>query len=374
MWNAIESNNCTNNNPRRAREAPVNPDQLLRNDDAVVFRIAQLFLGERDQGLSPSTIAEQISREYNLRPELTREAIYPMIGEAVRRGFLRLVPPVSQQLAERVRAQYPNLKSSILKVVETAGPHDNAKVATVAAELALGHVSEIIKATNDPVVSVGLGPGRGTLDFCRAFSSLLTGYPEPVKLQLVAMSAGCPANAPEYASISFFNLFPKCLVEGRTVGLFAETLVPQNAFDEIKQRPGVKEAFAAQKGINLVVTSMGDVRDKHDLLMMFLEQSPSGKGRPQTDQWVGNVQYRPYTANGPVVEKGKELRAVTIFELKDLVQAAGEKNRHVILMARQCGICGRTRAQALRPLLTNPNLKVFSTLVMDAATARELLK
>jgi hypothetical protein len=43
-------------------------------------------------------------------------------------------------------------------------------------------------------------------------------------------------------------------------------------------------------------------------------------------------------------------------------------------MARQCGICGRSRAEALRPLLTNPQLKVFSTLVMDAATARELLK
>jgi hypothetical protein len=54
----------------------------------------------------------------------------------------------------------------------------------------------------------------------------------------------------------------------------------------------------------------------------------------------------PYTADGPVVEKGKELRAVTIFELKDLVQAAGEKNRHVILMARQCGICGHRQGTA----------------------------
>jgi hypothetical protein len=43
-------------------------------------------------------------------------------------------------------------------------------------------------------------------------------------------------------------------------------------------------------------------------------------------------------------------------------------------MARQCGICGRSRAEALRPLLTNPQLKAFSNLVMDAATARELLK
>ena len=53
---------------------------------------------------------------------------------------------------------------------------------------------------------------------------------------------------------------------------------------------------------------------------------------------------------------------------------AGQKNKHVILIARQCGMCERTRAEALRPLLTNPGLKVFSTLVLDAATARELLK
>ena len=46
----------------------------------------------------------------------------------------------------------------------------------------------------------------------------------------------------------------------------------------------------------------------------------------------------------------------------------------MILIARQCGMCERTRADALPPLLTNPNLKVFSTLVMDVATARELLE
>jgi hypothetical protein len=72
-------------------------------------------------------------------------------------------------------------------------------------------------------------------------------------------------------------------------------------------------------------------------------------------------------------EKPGDLRAVTLYELEDLVRIAGQKNKHVILIARQCGMCERTRAEALRPLLTNPNLKVFSTLVMDAATAKELL-
>jgi hypothetical protein len=342
-------------------------------DDAVVFRVAQLFIGERDEGLTPTAIAEQVSREFPRQRGLTREAIYPLIGEAVRRGFIKLVPPVNQQLADNVRARYPSLQSCVLSVVETAGPHDNLKASAVAAELALTHLGDILKAKREPVVGLGLGPGRATLDFCRAFGRLLAGCPEAVKLRLVAISAGCPANAPEYASISFFNLFPTHLIEG-TVGLFAETLLPRKDFEEVKQRAGVKEAFAARDSIDLIVTSMGDVQDDDDLLSMFLRQSGRDLDGLRAAGWVGNVQYRPYSATGPVKEKPGDLRAVTLFELEDLVRIASQKNKHVILIARQCGICGRTRAEALQPLLTIPTLKVFSTLVLDAATARDLLK
>jgi len=353
---------------------PVKPDREQRGDDPLVFRVAELFLGGRGAGLSPSDIAAKVSGEFARKPALTREAIYPLIGEAVRRGFLRLVPPVDRQLAEQVSAKYPSLHPGALHVVQTAGPHDNAKVAVVAAELALQHLADVLKTKRGPVVGVGLGPGRATLDFCRAFSSLLAGYPEPVKLKLVAISAGCPANEPEFASISFFNLFPPHVVDSK-VGLFAETLVPLKDFNQIKGRAGVKEAFEAQPDIDLVVTSMGDVRDEHDLLCTFLRQSSKeGVGRLLRRGCIGNVQYRPYTAKGPVEEQPGDLRAVTLYELDGLVQFAGQKNKHVILIARQCGMCKRTRAEALRPLLTNPNLKVFSTLVMDAATARELLQ
>jgi hypothetical protein len=64
----------------------------------------------------------------------------------------------------------------------------------------------------------------------------------------------------------------------------------------------------------------------------------------------------------------------SVFELKDLVELADKRSKAVILMTRQCGICARARADALRALLRNPTLKVFSTLILDAATARELLK
>ena len=110
------------------------PSTESAGDDAVVFRVAQLFLGARGAGLSTSAIAEQVNREFPRQRELTREAVYPLIGEAVQRGFLKLVPPVNQQLADKVSAKYPNLATSALRVVETAGPHDNAKVAVVAAE------------------------------------------------------------------------------------------------------------------------------------------------------------------------------------------------------------------------------------------------
>ena len=160
------------------------------------------------------------------------------------------------------------------------------------------------------------------------------------------------------------------------VGLFAETLVPHEHFERIQQRSGAREAFEAKESIDLVVTSMGDIKDEHDLLGMFLrESSKQDFVRLERHGCIGNVQYRPYSAKGPILDKAGDLRAVTLYELDDLVRIASQKHRHVILIARQCGRCiRRTRAEALLPLLTNPNLKAFSTLVMDAATARELLR
>jgi hypothetical protein len=86
------------------------------------------------------------------------------------------------------------------------------------------------------------------------------------------------------------------------------------------------------------------------------------------------VQYRPFTADGPAPEDPDDLRAVTVFELKDLVEQAKDRNKEVILMARQCFNCPRPRAGTLRALLNNPDLRVFSRLMLDQATAIELLK
>jgi hypothetical protein len=222
-------------------------------------------------------------------------------------------------------------------------------------------------------VGLGLGPGRATLEFCRFLSVRLKLLDEDLRLRLVAITAGCPVRMLEYAPISFLNLFPEHLVESK-LGLFAETLVPAGQFKALCSHTGFKQAFAAKKDIDLVVTGMGDFSDPHDLLSLFLKDSGLDLKLLRRRGRVGNMQYRPFTAEGPAREEPQDLRAVTVFELKDLVDLAVKPDKEVILMARQCGVCARAHAAALNALLSNPSLKVFSRLVLDAATARELLK
>ena len=122
--------------------------------------------------------------------------------------------------------------------------------------------------------------------------------------------------------------------------MFGETLVPTSDLTEILGRPGLKEAYGRRDQIDIVVTAMGDFTDPHDLLKTFLQEA----GVPVGKSWVGNVQYRPYDETGPVSEGPNDLRALTLFDLDDFREMAALKNRHVVLLARQCGLCERTRA------------------------------
>lgn len=359
---------------------PISPVQN-ETRQRLVFRVAQLFLAEREQSKEAARkanrriaehVAERIREEFH-RERFTREMVYDCVYEAIQLGFLVLVPPFDVRLQEALTRKYPHLAQR-LYVVATANHLDNKRVSVAAARIAVECAKELAAklAPGDPL-GLGLGPGRATRDFCEAFGHLITRDPEAPKLDLVAITAGCPAREPEYASISFFNQFDDRIVNQR-VGLFAETLVHTSDLRKIRSRAGAKEAFAARDRIHMVITSMGDMKDPDDLLGLFLAQSRVNIESLLERGWIGNVQYRPYTADGPVRERPSDLRAVTLFELDDLVRMAGRDDKCVILIARQCGKCRRTRATALEPLLREHSpLRVFSHLVMDTATCEELL-
>jgi hypothetical protein len=92
----------------------------------------------------------------------------------------------------------------------------------------------------------------------------------------------------------------------------------------------------------------------------------------EREGWVGDVQYRPYSPRGPI-ESDAQIRAVALFELRELVAHARQPDKHVVLVAGPCPTCGNLRSDALRPLLEQPKLKVWTHLVTDVNSARALL-
>jgi DNA-binding transcriptional regulator LsrR (DeoR family) len=88
--------------------------------------------------------------------------------------------------------------------------------------------------------------------------------------------------------------------------------------------------------------------------------------------WVGDVQFRPYTAEGPLLD-ACPVKAVTLFEIADMVRRIERPEKYVVLLAGPCGECGEPKTDALVPLLTRPSLRLWTHLVTDVQTAASLL-
>ena len=80
----------------------------------------------------------------------------------------------------------------------------------------------------------------------------------------------------------------------------------------------------------------------------------------------------PYPPEPILLERGE--RAVSIFELSDLVRLAAEPNKHVVLIGAPCNRCGRPKDDALLPLLQAERLKIWSHVVMDMEAAHSLVE
>lgn len=350
---------------------------LSDKDTEIAFFVCDLYLnGEKDY--ARQDIVDIVYQERRIR--ITKEQIHRYLEYGRNVGWIRLSPPSHMSLRDELLSRFDlvqrfNVEPGHLHVVNA---YDEAPTSSSAAQSVASRGAEVVmelikqmprsRVTKGSPIRIGLGSGRATRDFCRHFSQLMRSArpSELPPLELVAISSGCPAESPQYAPASFFNLFP---TEGVTfVGLFAETVVRADHVDEIKRRPGVTEAFELRDAIDIVVTAMGDPRDEHDLLTRFMKQS--GVDIPKS--WVGNVQYRPYTADGPWRERDSDLRALTLFEIDDFVAMSRMRDRHVVLLARGCGLCENTRAAALHPLMTA--MKVWSRCVIDLPTAQALVK
>jgi DNA-binding transcriptional regulator LsrR (DeoR family) len=373
--------------PRRGSWHPA------QESDEIVYAICNRFLeqlgqhcsgnakDQNDRRRGAAAAVAAWARKHLGREDLTRERIYPLFWEAVRRQYLLLCPPRESHLASEIRKAFGlgSLPEDAIQVVNVRGPEAARNVSAVAADLTFQLIHRL--RGKKEKVHVGLGAGYSSMMVARRLAQRVYSDLQCPPLVLHAISAGgFFIDQPYKAPVTYFGYFSEVITPVEYVGLFSEPLVSREEYDRVRQNPSVRHSFERAKEIDIVITSFAAAQDEHGMLGQFLKalQQEGTITQAQIDTmvragWVGDVQFRPYSATGPIVEECP-VQVVTLFEIEELVALAQQPNKYVVLIAGPCSECQRLKTDALRPLLTNPRLRLWTHLVMDLATAYDLLR
>ncbi|MGL6194809.1 MAG: hypothetical protein ACRC2T_08310 [Thermoguttaceae bacterium] len=376
-----------------------------RESDELIFAVCDRFFSQLGVSFQPSlgdpeflegdkrgaatAVANWLKDEWG-RPDLTREKIYPLFWEASRRGFLLLQPPFEQQLSDRLRKFYdiPDKHGEII-VVNVSSSSTAEHVTSRAADLIVSLIDKVYaeklantpKGAPLPSVHLGMGAGYAAMLVAKRMAHRVNSGGECPPLVLHAISAGgFLVDEPHKAPTTYFTYFDSSLTSVKYVALFSETVVSNEDYEKLKMNPGIRVPYEQRDDIDIIVTSLADANHEHGLLVRYLtylvNQGLLDKGllnKMFQAGWIGDVQFRPYSVDGPLKDVCP-VRAVTLFELDELVELTKKKGKHVVLVAGPCGECGASKKDALRPLLANEKLRLWTHLVTDAKTSRELLE
>jgi DNA-binding transcriptional regulator LsrR (DeoR family) len=344
----------------------------------LLYEVCERFL----KGDKVQTIADHLNHRLGITEkteEISREQVYRLLDVAREARYFWLRPPLDEHLRQRLADRY-RVDGQRIRVVPVRGAATLSQVAQEAAWLTLDLIREVARhkaseAQGQPAkpVHLGLGAGFSTRAVVQHLVALLRTEERCPALVVHALSAGFPGEAPSVAPMAFFGLFDTLELGVRYVGLFAPPMVRSRDYPALKGEQGYKEAFDAAGEIDIVISSLASGADEHGTLNTYLRTAPKDAALLRRAGWVGDLHYRPYSRTQPLLVN-TERRAATLFELADLTAIARSPNRHVVVMSPPCGQCGRTRADALRPLLDAPELKMWTKLVIDVKTAEHLLE
>jgi DNA-binding transcriptional regulator LsrR (DeoR family) len=336
-------------------------------DDALLVAVCDRFL----RGDKVADIVRWLQGEPG-GEDIKRENIYPLLREARRRGFFSVVPPPEGYLQQRICDRF-DVEKERIHVLRVRGDRAQDYVTDAAAKQIVHLIHEVGETKER--VRVGLGGGGTIMKVASALASRLRFEGSLPKLGLHALCSGFDVNNPWTAPVSFLGYFDQAAPDIEYVGLFASAVVKMKEYEHTKTLPGVKESFEKASEIDIVVTSLASASDEHGQLNRFMNLGDDDNGdleELKSRGWVGDVSYRPYSKTGPITVSGG-IRAVTLFELEDLVNLAREPNKHVLLVATPCGICNEPKAEAIQPLLKERSLRLWTHVLMDLTTAQHLL-
>ena len=388
-------------NSKSARAARWQPSH---ESDELVFAVCDRFLrqlgiasgsvtpeevGVKEEKKGAAAAVSHWLKEYWGRPDLNREKIYPLFWEAAQRGFLLLQPPMEKLLADRIAKQYEITDSTRhIKVVNAQGDVASKHVAAAAADTVVDLIEQVAQEKLSkckpgdpaPAVHLGMGAGYATMLVAQRIARRVGSGVKFPPLVLHAISAGgFLANEPQKAPATYFSYFDRNFLDIECVTLFTETVVWNEDYDRIKKNPGTQRAFERKNEIDIFITSLAAAGHEHGLLEQFLARLMEEKllERETLENmykagWIGDVQFCPYSKEGPL-HNICPVRAVTLFEIEELVKFSQQPGKYVVLTAGPCGECGASKSEALIPLLKNEKLKLWTHLVTDTRTAREIM-
>jgi DNA-binding transcriptional regulator LsrR (DeoR family) len=341
-------------------------------DESALVLACDMFV----QGSKTPEIRDAVNRELarlNRNKKITREQVYQLLTLGRERRFFTFTPPAHHALQTRVANAFDVAPNRVQVANSISIDHLAATAATLLVELIL----DLGNKNED--VHVGLGGGYTTRLVAYHLATQLRAIPDLPKLTLHALSTGFNPMGPHTAPVAFFGFFQDISPAVEYVGLFAPPVVDTADYVRTIRRPGVKESFDAREQLDLVVTSLGSASHGHGDFFRFMELGTKGaKGAKsglkvlQKAGWIGDVQYRPYSETGPILDD-TTTRAVTLLELDELSQMAASGDKYVVVVAGPCGECGQLRTDAVMPLLVAPKLRLWSHFAMDMATAEDLV-
>ena len=279
------------------------------------------------------------------------------------------MPPREKVYQDRIAHRYRVPQDSVHVVNMDSLDH----VASAAADVVIGLIAQMRRKKDH--LRIGLGGGWTSMLLASELAIRFRGLTNPPAFTLHALSSGFDVTRPQTAPVSFFGYFGNLGMKIDYVGLFASAVAETKDYKKIMQQHGVRDSFFMKDELDLVVTSLGSASHSQGDFSKFMAYGRKGGVRAlEKAGWIGDVQYRPYSARGPIlVDAG--IRAVTLLELDDLRRMASDScpDKHVVVVVGPCAICGHPRSDAVLPLLEEPSLKLWTHLVLDQGTAGHLL-
>ncbi len=315
-------------------------------------------------GLTAVEIQKKLEEEHSVF--ITREKPYECLRKAISRGWIRFVPPEEHSLQRLLKSAYPVLQDAV--VVNTARAEDVAhRGAKALLDLLQQHYP-------DEVVHIGFSGGTALRMLARRFAELLRDAAQHLPSEIVfhALVAGFDVRDPGTDPNAFFTHFLNEPVMPRTrfVALHTPAMVKASFEVELREMPGIKEAYDSAFEIDIVVTSTSLWSDKHSMLRQYMNLADESVDELEQAGCVGDILWQPIGADGPF-PLNSEIRAMTIMELDRLSDFVRRK-KHVLLVAGPCHQCHEPKTKVVRAILDQQQ-RLITHLVTDSRCAREML-